>query len=141
MSVIHKKDKKSYSTSPVDTVGNVDTAVNGTEKNTAASESTAVLLSMMFKVQIAADRKTGTNAITDEMILQSVGIVDYQDYEDKHAYTAGEIFRSGDNLYEVVAAHTSNEKAYPVDTTPKYYRLIEPPNINNAEEKGNNKGG
>ena len=37
----------------------------------------------------------------------------------------GEIFKYGDYYYEVIAPHTSNVAAYPVETTFAYYRHIE----------------
>lgn len=92
----------------------------------AASESTAALLSMILKSQIITDRATGTNAITDEMILVSTDIVDYPEYQDNHEYKVkGEIIRYDGLYYEIVAPHTSNAAAYPVQTTFAYYRLVE----------------
>ena len=92
----------------------------------AAGESTAALLSLSFKAQIVADRAAGTNAITDEMILASTDIVDYPEYQDNHKYkTKGEIIRCDGLYYEIVAPHTSNAAAYPVQTTFAYYRLVE----------------
>ena len=92
----------------------------------AAGESTAALLSLSFKAQIVADRAAGTNAIADEMILASTDIVDYPEYQDNHEYkTKGEIIRYDGLYYEIVAPHTSNAAAYPVQTTFAYYRLVE----------------
>lgn len=92
----------------------------------AAEANTAAILSMSFKAQIVQDRAAGTNIVTDEMILQSTLIVEYDEFKDKHAYnTIGEIFKYGDYYYEVVAPHTSNVAAYPVETTFAYYRHIE----------------
>jgi hypothetical protein len=92
----------------------------------AAGESTAALLSLSFKAQIVADRAAGTNAITDEMILASTDIADYPEYQDNHEYkTKGEIIRYDGLYYEIVAPHTSNAAAYPVQTTFAYYRLVE----------------
>ena len=72
----------------------------------AAGESTAALLTLSFKAQIAADRAAGTNA--------------------NHEYkTKGEIIRYDGLYYEIVAPHTSNAAAYPVQTTFAYYRLVE----------------
>lgn len=92
----------------------------------AAEVNTAAILSMSFKAQIVQDRAAGTNIVTDEMILQSTLIVEYDEFKDKHAYnTIGEIFKYGDYYYEVIAPHTSNVTAYPVETTFAYYRHIE----------------
>ena len=82
----------------------------------AAGESTAALLS----------RAAGTNAISDEMILASTAVVEYDDFKDNHAYnTVGEIIKSDGLYFEIVAPHTSNAAAYPVATTFAYYRLVE----------------
>ena len=92
----------------------------------AAGESTAALLAMSFKAQIVQDRAAGTDAISDEMILQSAEVIDYPEWEDAHSYnTVGEILKYNGNYYEVIAAHTSNGVSYPVETTFAYYRLIE----------------
>ena len=92
----------------------------------AAGESTAALLAMSFKAQIVQDRAAGTDAISDEMILQSAEVIDYPEWEDAHSYnTVGEILKYNGRYYEVIAAHTSNGVAYPVETTFAYYRLIE----------------
>ena len=92
----------------------------------AAGESTAALLAMSFKAQIVQDRAAGTDAISDEMILQSAEVIDYPEWEDAHSYnTVGEILKYNGNYYEVIAAHTSNGVAYPLETTFAYYRLIE----------------
>lgn len=115
MSIIHKKESPNSNAGLENEIKNIK----------AAGESTAALLSMTFKAQIAADRKTGTKAITDEMILKSAEIVEYPEYEDNHAYNVGEIIKKGDLLFEVIAAHTSNAAAYPVETTFAYYRQIE----------------
>ena len=65
----------------------------------AAGESTAALLSLSF---------------------------DYPEWEDAHSYnTVGEILKYNGRYYEVIAAHTSNGVAYPVETTFAYYRLVE----------------
>ena len=48
-----------------------------TQEVKAAGESTAALLAMYFKAQIVQDRAAGTEAITDEMILQSAEVIDY----------------------------------------------------------------
>ena len=62
----------------------------------AAGESTAALLSLSFKAQIVQDRAAGTNAISDEMILASTAVVEYDDFKDNHAYnTVGEIIKIG----------------------------------------------
>ena len=92
----------------------------------AAEANNAALLSLSFKAQIVQDRAANTNVITDEMILQSAEFIAYDEFKDKHAYnTIGEIFRYGDYYYEVIAPHTSNVAAYPVETTFAYYRHIE----------------
>lgn len=106
--------------------GEVADGLKEVEAVKAAGENTAALLSLSFKAQIVQDRAAKTNAITDEMILKSVEIIEYEDFKDKHAYnTIGEIFKF-DNLYfEVIAKHTSNATAYPVKTTFAYYRHIE----------------
>ena len=92
----------------------------------AAGESTAALLSLSFKAQIVQDRAAGTNAISDEMILASTAVVEYDDFKDNHAYnTVGEIIKSDGLYFEIVAPHTSNAAAYPVATTFAYYRLVE----------------
>lgn len=60
------------------------------------------------------------------MILASTDIVDYPEYQDNHEYkTKGEIIRYDGLYYEIVAPHTSNAAAYPVQTTFAYYRLVE----------------
>ena len=92
----------------------------------AAGESTAALLSLSFKAQIVQDRAAGTNVISDAMILQSAEVIDYPEWEDAHSYnTVGEILKYNGRYYEVIAAHTSNGVAYPVETTFAYYRLVE----------------
>ena len=92
----------------------------------AAGESTAALLSLSFKAQIVPDRAAGTNVISHAMILQSAEVIDYPEWEDAHSYnTVGEILKYNGNYYEVIAAHTSNGVAYPLETTFAYYRLIE----------------
>lgn len=92
----------------------------------AAEEKTAALLSLSFQAQIVQDRAANTNVITDAMILQSAELIEYEEFKDKHAYnTIGEIFKYGDYYYEVIAPHTSNVAAYPVETTFAYYRHIE----------------
>ena len=97
-----------------------------TQEVKAAGESTAALLAMSFKAQIVQDRAAGTEAITDEMILQSAEVIDYPEYEDAHAYnTVGEIIKYNGRYYEIIAPHTSNAVSYPVETTFAYYRLVE----------------
>lgn len=97
-----------------------------TQEVKAAGENTAALLAMSFKAQIVQDRAAGTNAISDEMILQSAEVIDYPEWKDAHSYnTVGEILKYNGRYYEVIAAHTSNGVAYPVETTFAYYRLIE----------------
>jgi len=92
----------------------------------AAEEKTAALLSLSFQAQIVQDRAAGTNVVTDEMILKSTEVIKYEDFKDNHAYnTIGEIFQHGGYYYEVIAKHTSNAAAYPVETTFAYYRHIE----------------
>lgn len=89
-------------------------------------QSSAALLAMFFKAQIVQDRAAGTEAITDEMILQSAEVIDYPEYEDAHAYnTVGEIIKYNGRYYEIIAPHTSNAVSYPVETTFAYYRLVE----------------
>lgn len=92
----------------------------------AAEEKTAALLSMSFQAQIVQDRAAGTNVVTDEMILQSAKMIEYAEFIDNHAYnTIGEIFKYNGLYFEVIAPHTSNATAYPVETTFAYYRHIE----------------
>lgn len=92
----------------------------------AAGEKTAALLSLTFQTQIVQDRAAGTNAVTDAAILQSAEIIQYDEFKDNHAYnTIGEIFKHKGLYFEVIAKHTSNAAAYPVETTFAYYRLIE----------------
>ena len=92
----------------------------------AAEEKTAALLSLSFQAQIVQDRAAGTNVVTDAMILQSAEVIKYEDFKDNHKYeTIGEIFQHGGYYYEVIAPHTSNVAAYPVETTFAYYRHIE----------------
>lgn len=91
----------------------------------AAGEKTAALLALSFKAQIAQDRAAGTNIISDAVILQSAAVIEYDGFKDNHAYTVGEIFKHNGLYFEVIAAHTSNAAAYPVETTFAYYRLIE----------------
>lgn len=92
----------------------------------AAEEKTAALLSLSFQAQIVQDRAAGTNVVTDAMILQSAEVIKYEDFKDNHKYeTIGEIFQHGGYYYEVIAKHTSNAAAYPVETTFAYYRHIE----------------
>lgn len=116
MSVAHRKDKPDGS----------EEIMQEVEELKAAGESTAALLSLSFKTQIITDRATGTNVITDEMILASTELVEYDDYKDNHDYkTVGEIIKSDGLYFEIVAAHKSNAAAYPVATTFAYYRLVE----------------
>lgn len=92
----------------------------------AAEANSAALLDIYFKAQIMQDRAAETNVISDEMILQSAEVIAYDDFKDNHAYnTIGEIFKYNDHYFEVIAPHTSNAAAYPVETTFAYYRLIE----------------
>jgi hypothetical protein len=92
----------------------------------AAGENTAALLALSFKAQIVQDRAAGTKAVSDEMILKSAAIIEYDSFKDGHAYnTIGEIFKYDDLYFEVIAKHTSNATAYPVKTTFAYYRHIE----------------
>ena len=91
-----------------------------------AEEKSAALLALSFKAQIVQDRAAGTKIIDDGMILQSAELIEYDSFKDNHAYnTIGEIFKYGDRYFEVVAPHTSNAAAYPVETTFAYYRLVE----------------
>lgn len=115
MSVTHKKTEQSNAAELEQEMQDIK----------AAGESTAALLSLSFRAQIAGDRATGANVITDDMILKSAEVVQYPEFEDNHAYTVGEIIKSGGLLFEVIAAHTSNAAAYPVATTFAYYRHIE----------------
>lgn len=94
------------------------------EESAGRQEAAAALLSVTFGAQIKADRKTKTNAITDDMILQAAAVVEYPAWEVGKAYTVGDIVTSSGLIFEVVAAHTSNA-AYPVETTFAYYRLVE----------------
>ena len=67
----------------------------------AAGESTAALLSLSFKAQIVQDRAAGTEAITDEMILQSAEVIDYPEWEGAHTYnTVGEILSTGSDIMD-----------------------------------------
>jgi hypothetical protein len=92
----------------------------------AAGDKSAALLALAFKAQIAADRAAGTGVITDETILKSAELIEYDEWKDGHAYqTIGEIVKHDGLYFEIKAAHTSNGKAYPVKTTFAYYRLIE----------------
>ena len=92
----------------------------------AAGENTAALLALSFKAQIVQDRAAGTNAVSDEMILESAEIIEHDDFKDNHNYdTIGEIFKYDDLYFEVIAKHTSNAAAYPPKTTFAYYRQIE----------------
>ena len=110
MSVKHNKDGG----------GNAEIKKELQEVKTAG-ESTAALLALSFKAQIAQDRAAKTNVISDAMILQSA-----EEYEDAHAYnTVGEIIKYNGRYYEIIAAHTSNAVSYPVETTFAYYRLVE----------------
>ncbi|MDL2206671.1 hypothetical protein LJC33_07170 [Eubacteriales bacterium OttesenSCG-928-N13] len=116
MSVTHRKDKPDETAAIKEEMQEVK----------AAGESTVALLSLSFKTQIIQDRAAKTNAITDEMILQSAELIEYDDFKDKHEYsTIGEIFKFDDLYFEVIAKHTSNAVAYPVKTTFAYYRHIE----------------
>ena len=117
MSVTHRKDKP-------DGVG--EEIKKEVEELKAAGENTAALLSLSFKTQIITDRAAGTNVISDEMILASTELVDYDEYKDDHDYnTVGEIIKSDGLYFEIVAPHKSNAAAYPVATTFAYYRHIE----------------
>ena len=60
----------------------------------AAGINTAALLAISFKAQIVQDRAAGTNVVTDEMILQSAEVIEYEGFKDNHEYkTIGEIFK------------------------------------------------
>ena len=97
-----------------------------TQEVKTAGESTAALLALSFKAQIAQDRAAKTNIISDAMLLQSAEVIEYPEYEDAHAYnTVGEIIKYNGRYYEIIAAHTSNAVSYPVETTFAYYRLVE----------------
>jgi hypothetical protein len=98
----------------------------GIAEGAERQEAAAALLSLAFRAQIRADRKTGTGAISDAAILQSAGLVEYPAYSAAGvAYEKGDIIKSeGGLLFEVIANHASNA-AYPIETTFAYYRLIE----------------
>ena len=50
----------------------------------------------------------------------------FPEYQDGHQYQhKGEIITYNGRTYEVIAPHTSNAAAYPVETTFAYYRLVE----------------
>ena len=92
----------------------------------ATGEKTVALLSLSFQTQIVQDRAAGTNIISDAVILQSAELIEYEEFKDNHSYnTVGEIFKYNGLYFEVIAPHTSNATAYPVETTFAYYRLIE----------------
>ena len=55
----------------------------------AAEANNAALLSLTFKTQIVQDRAAGTNVVTDEMILQSAEIIEYDEFKDKHFKRCG----------------------------------------------------
>lgn len=90
-----------------------------------AGEATA-FLSANFQTQIITDRATNLNLITDKQILEAGEVVKFPEYEDAHEYKhKGEIITYNGRTYEVIAPHTSNAAAYPVETTFAYYRLVE----------------
>ena len=92
----------------------------------ATGEKTVALLSLSFQAQIIQDRAAGTNIISDAVILQSAELIEYEEFKDNHSYnTVGEIFKYNGLYFEVIAPHTSNATAYPVETTFAYYHLIE----------------
>ena len=96
------------------------------KKASETGAATAALLAISFKAQIVQDRATGTNYISDAMILQSAEVIDYPEYEDAHEYNSvGEIIKYNGRYYEIIAPHTSNAVSYPVETTFAYYRLVE----------------
>lgn len=116
MSVAHRKDKPDNTEELKKEIGEVKQAGDGT----------AALLSMTFKAQIMQDRAAGTNVITDDMILVSTSVVDYDEFKDNHEYkNKGEIIKCDGLYYEIVAPHTSNAAAFPVATTFAYYRHVE----------------
>lgn len=94
------------------------------EKVKETQAITSALFALSFQTQIKVDRAAGTNIITDDVILQSTELVRYPEWEEGVVYTVGDILKSNDLFYEVIANHTSNA-AYPVETTFAYYRIIE----------------
>jgi hypothetical protein len=108
-------------------MGGTDPALKKTVQQLEKSvEQNATLFALSFQTQVKADRHAGAGLITDAMILQSAEVITYPAWSNKGVpYVVGDILTSeGGLLFEVIAPHTSN-KAYPIETTFAYYRLIE----------------
>lgn len=103
------------------------------ERVETQQEAAAALLAVTFGAQIKADRKAKTGTVTDAMILQAAELVEFPAWKVETAYTVGDVLRSGNLYFEVVADHTSNA-AYPVETTFAYYRLVELTHTGTADD-------
>lgn len=79
----------------------------------ATGRNTETLLSAAFRVQVVLDRAGGTNAISDEMILQSVDVVEYPEWKTGTSYRAGDIVMWEGLLYEAVMAHVAQSHQPP----------------------------
>lgn len=115
MSVLHKKTKP-------DKTAELQKQIDELK---AATEQAAAFSVQTFSLAVVSDRAAGLNLITDNEILQAAAYHAFPAWEDNHAYKKGEIITYNGRTYEIVAAHTSNGEAYPVETTFAYYRLVE----------------
>lgn len=118
MSVLHKKTKKSESAAIEQLQKEIDALK-------AAAEQAAAFSVQSFSLAVISDRAAGLNLIDDGEILQAEAYHAFPAWEDNRAYKKGEIITYNGLTYEVIAAHTSNGTAYPVETTFAYYRLVE----------------
>ncbi len=92
----------------------------------AAAEQAAAFSVQTFQTAVISDRAAGLNLIDDSKILAAGAFVTFPEYQDGHQYQhKGEIITYNGRTYEVIAPHTSNAAAYPVETTFAYYRLVE----------------
>ena len=90
-----------------------------TQEVKTAGESTAALLALSFKAQIAQDRAAKTNIISDAMILQSAEVIEYPEYEDAHAYnTVGEIIKYNGRYYFSYSTGDTHLLCYAIGDNP-----------------------
>jgi hypothetical protein len=123
MGVIHKKDQPDKTT---ELTAEVEELRGQVEQLKGQEPAAAQLMGIAFQAAVMSDRVSGTNHISDAMILSSTQLVKYPEWKAGTDYTKGEILLDGESglYFEVIAAHKSN-KAYPIATTFAYYRLIE----------------
>lgn len=119
MSVLHRKE-------PQSSAAEFEKLQDQIDELKAAADNAAAFASANFQTQIITDRAAGLDLIDDRQILAAGEFVTFPPYQDSHQYKhKGEIITYNGRTYEVIAPHTSNAAAYPVETTFAYYRLVE----------------